>query len=85
MGDVRSHAANCGDRVLGIALSPDDHRELQIVELWGLPVLAWDEVPAGRYRLLCEATVVLIPDVDTVQELFDRWTYDLPRPMPAGA
>ena len=46
----------------------------------GLPVLAWEEVPQGTLRLLCEARGVLIPQVDTCQELLDRWNYHLERP-----
>lgn len=82
--DVNKHAADCGDRVVAIAFSPSDHRELCIAEIWGLPVLAWGEVMQGRYRLLCEATGVLIPNVDTVDELLDRWAYDLRRPVAAA-
>ena len=75
-----AHARECGDRVLGVALHPDDHDELSIAEMWGLPVLAWEEVPEGTLRLLCEARGVLIPQVDTCQELLDRWNYHLERP-----
>jgi hypothetical protein len=80
--DIERHGVDCGDRVLAVALSPSDHEELCIAEVWGLPVLAWGEVDQGRYRLLCEANGVLIPNVDTVDELLDRWAYDL---QPAGA
>jgi len=78
--DLEHHAATCGDRVLGIALNPSDHEALCVVELWGLRVLAWDEVPAGSYRILCEANGVLVPRVDTFEELMDRWEYDLQPP-----
>ena len=43
-------------------------------------MLAWEEVPQGTLRLLCEARGVLIPQVDTCQELLDRWNYHLERP-----
>lgn len=79
--DLEKHANRCGDRVLAIALSPSDHSELGIAEIWGLPVLAWGEVTDGRYRVLCEAEGVLIPNVETVDELRDRWAYDLQRPL----
>ena len=75
-----AHARECGDRVLGVALHPDDHDELSIAEMWGLPVLAWEEVPEATVRLLCESGGVLIPEVDTCQELLDRWNYHLERP-----
>lgn len=78
--DIEKHAQACGDRVLAIALSPSDHRQLSIAEIWGLPVLAWAEVDDGKYRLMCEAEGLLIPNVDTVDELLDRWAYDLQRP-----
>jgi hypothetical protein len=78
---LSSHARDCGDRVLGIALHTDDHRELCIAELWGLPVLAWDDMPEGTVRVLCESAGVLIPDVETFKELLDRWTYQLGLPL----
>ena len=81
--DLEQHAADCGDRVLAIALNPKDHDDLSIAEIWGLPVLAWNEVQEGRYRLPCERNGVLIPHVDTVQELLDRWAFDLQRPVRA--
>jgi hypothetical protein len=74
-----THSRECGDRVLGVALHPEDHGELSVAEMWGLPVLAWEEVPQGTLRLLCEARGVLIPQVDTCQELLDRWNYHLER------
>jgi hypothetical protein len=83
LGGVRdaldSHARECGDHVLGVALHPEDHGELSIAEMWGLPVLAWEDVPQGTARLLCEARGLLIPQVDTCQELLDRWNYHLER------
>lgn len=75
-----AHARDCGDRVVAIALHPDDHDELSIAEMWGLPVLAADDVPKGTLRLLCEANGVVIPDVHTVEDLLERWTYHLQRP-----
>ena len=75
-----AHERECGDRVVGVALHPDDHAELSIAELWGLPVLAWDVIPKGTFRLLCEALGVLIPQLDTFEELLDHWTYQLERP-----
>src|SRR3954470_3712523 len=75
-----SHARDCGDRVLGVALHPDDHDALSIAELWGLPVLASDEVPAGRLRLVCEAEAVLIPQLHTFEEVVEHWTYHPERP-----
>src|SRR4051794_13236210 len=79
--DIRTHAVKCGDRVTGIALNPEDHRELCIAEIWGLPVLACSDVEAGRYVLICEANGILIPNVDTVDDLLDRWGYHL-QPAP---
>lgn len=79
------HARGCGDRVVGVALHPVVHAELSIVELWGLPVLAWEEVTPGQLRLLCDAQGVLVPPVDTCQELLDRWQYHLEGPVADGA
>ena len=81
---LAAHARDCGDRVLGVALHPEDHGELSIAEMWGLPVLAWDDVPPGTLRLMGEAKCVLIPEVDTCQELLDRWSYHLERPASSG-
>jgi hypothetical protein len=78
--DFAKHEVECGDRVTAIALSPGDHEALCIAEVWGLPVLAWSKQQEGRYRLLCESNGLLIPNVDTVDELLDRWAYDLQRP-----
>jgi hypothetical protein len=43
-----AHARECGDRVLGIALHPEDLGELSVAEMWGLPVLAWEEGSTGH-------------------------------------
>lgn len=83
--DMAEHDRDCGDRVTAIALSPADHEALCIAEIWGLPVLAWNEMQEGRYRLLCEATGMLIPNVNTVEELLDRWAYALERPAEEDA
>lgn len=76
------HKRQCGNRVVGIALDPEAHEELAIAEFWGLPVLAWDEVPKGEIELLCESMGVLVPPHDTVDDLLERWTYHLDRPTP---
>lgn len=76
------HREDCGDRVLGIALNPVDHRELAVAEIWGLPVLAWDDVGAGDFRVLCEANGSLIPQLETFEDLLDYWTYRLQPPPP---
>jgi hypothetical protein len=80
-GDLESHASTCGDRPVGVALSPADHAELRVAEIWGLPVLAWAEIEPGHYKLLCEAEGILIPHIDTFEELADRWAYHLQRPV----
>jgi hypothetical protein len=82
-GVLDDHARDCGDRVVGVSLHPADHAELSIAEVWGLPVLAWEDVPQGKIRLLCDAQVVLIPRIDTCQDLLDRWRYHLERPLPS--
>lgn len=74
---VCDHDASCGDPVRGVALSPAEHELLGLAEVWGIPVLAWDDVAAGQFRLLCDRHGVLIPQVDTVDELLERWTYHL--------
>ena len=76
------HAESCRDRVVGIALSDRDWDELGIAEIWGLPVLAWDELDVGRVKLLCEANGSLIPPHDTVEDLQDIWKHRLR--VPAG-
>lgn len=73
------HDSHCGDRVAGIALNPEDHAKLGLAELWGLPVLAWDHVHQGRVQLLCDAFCVVIPQIETAEELIERWTYQLER------
>jgi hypothetical protein len=75
------HREKCGDRVLGIALNPVDHDELLVAEVWGVPVLAWDNVEAGGFRFLCEAMGALIPQIDTFEDLLEHWTYRL-QPTP---
>jgi hypothetical protein len=78
------HAADCGDRVIGVALRPDDHEALSLAELWGLPVLAWPEMRKATLRLLCEANGVLIPEVHTFDDVLDEWMYHLQRPADDG-
>lgn len=75
--DLDAHSSICGDRVLAIALHPDDHAAFGVAELWGIDVLAWAEIEKDRMRLLCQATGVLIPSVDTVDDVLDRWAYGL--------
>lgn len=77
--NLDEHDRTCGDRVVGVALHPSDHDELKLVEVWGLPVLAWENVPAGRCQLLCEAHGVLTPQIRTFEELQEHWTFALPR------
>jgi len=77
--DLEDHAAGCGDRVLGVGIHPADFDELAIVELWGLPVLAWAKVPQGTMRLLCESWIVLIPEIETYEDVLDHWTNRLQR------
>lgn len=77
------HARSCGDRVTGVALHPDDFLYLGLVEIWGLPVLAWDEVTRGGGRLLCDAVGDLIPEVHTVDDLLEHWAYGLEYSSPA--
>jgi hypothetical protein len=78
------HAATCGDRVLAIALSDVDWDELGVAEIWGLPVLAWDDIEPGRVKLLCEAEGRLIPPIDTVEDLRELWDYGI-RPAAPSA
>lgn len=66
---LEKHARECPDRVLAFALHPADHEALAVVELWGIPVLGWDQVDKGRLRLLCEADGVLIPPFETVADI----------------
>jgi hypothetical protein len=76
-GALREHDRECEDVVRGIALNPENHAELKLAELWGIPVLAWDDVAAEQFRLLCDGHGVLIPRVETAEELLERWTYHL--------
>lgn len=78
--DFDSHAATCGDRVLAVGFHPADFDELLIAELWGLPVLAFADVHLGAMLLLCEAWAVVIPRIDTYEEVVDQWTNHLQRP-----
>ncbi len=72
-----NHTATCGDRVLAIALSGIDWDELGVAEIWGLPVLAWEDIEPGRVKLLCEKEGHLIPQIDTVDDLTDIWDYGI--------
>lgn len=79
-----AHASDCGDRVAAVALHPDDHDSMAVAEVWGVPVMAFDDVAAGSFRLLCDATGVLIPEVETVNDLLERWTFQLDRRLPSS-
>jgi hypothetical protein len=76
------HARDCGDRVVAVALHPDDHDAMAVAEVWGLPVMAFEDVAAGSFTLLCDATGVVIPQVETVDDLLERWTFQLDRTLP---
>src|SRR4051812_32322359 len=68
------HAAGgCGDKVVGFAVSPIDLVRLQIVEVWGVPVLAAESVTPGVVKLLCQANGVLSKHYMTVEELLEDW------------
>jgi hypothetical protein len=77
---LEAHQEECGDYVLGFAVHPEYLDALGVVELWGLRVFAWDELEAGRIKVLCESDGVLIPEMQTAQELLDSWAFDLRRP-----
>jgi hypothetical protein len=79
-GCFDDHASRCDHRVVAIALSDSDWEELQIAEIWGLPVLAWEDVQPGRVQLLCEANCMLIPPYDNLADLQDVWNYRLQPP-----
>lgn len=74
---LHEHKDQCDDAVRGVALSPQDHARLNLAEVWGIPVLEWEDVAEGQLRLLCDRQGVLIPRVETVNELLERWTYHL--------
>ena len=63
-----------------VAVSNVDFDELMIVDIWGLPVLAWDKVEPGKVRLLCEAVGTVVAPHDTVDDLEDIWHYRLQPP-----
>ena len=71
--------------MLAIGIHPADFDELAMAELWGLPVLAWAEIPQGAMRLLCEAWIVLIPEVETFEDVLDHWTNRLQRSANGGS
>ncbi|MFI4984666.1 MAG: hypothetical protein ACHQAV_01605 [Solirubrobacterales bacterium] len=75
-----NHAETCGDWVTAIAFSEADFESLKIAEIWGLPVLAWDEVDPGRVKLLCQRESRLVPPHDTVEDLIESWEYRLQPP-----
>lgn len=82
---IEAHADDCGDRVVGVALSPKDFNGFQVAEFWGLPVLEWDEVDDDCFRLLCETTGTLMPDLETVDEFEEYCRYRLkPGEAPSG-
>jgi hypothetical protein len=76
------HAETCGDWIMAIALGETDFEELELVEVWGLPVLAWEEVGAGRVKLLCQRESRLVPPHETVEDLIEAWECRL-QPPPA--
>jgi hypothetical protein len=73
-----AHASQCGDRVLAFVLHLEHHETLSLVEMWGIPVLGSEAVEMGRVKLVCESNAVLIPPVDTFEDLLDRWTHHDP-------
>jgi hypothetical protein len=56
---LTDHTTRCGDEVHALAINSANFDLLDLTELWGIPVLAWDEVPPMRVRLLCESYVRL--------------------------
>ncbi len=65
---------------MAIALCEADFENLELVEIWGLPVLAWEEVSAGRVKLLCQRESRLVPPHDTLEDLIESWEYRLQPP-----
>jgi hypothetical protein len=78
--ELDGHAEGCDDRVVGIVISNEDFDELEVAYIWGVPVLASDEIERGRLELLCEAHGTLIPPHDTVQDILDHCQYRLETP-----
>jgi hypothetical protein len=77
------HARGCCEWVSAIALHPSDYKRLGIVEVWGLPVLAWDHVTLGCLQILCDAQGVLVPQYDTAEEVLAHAEHQLRRPAPS--
>lgn len=67
------HEADCSGHVVGFALDPSDHDRVGMAELWSLPVLAWNDVGAGDCRLICDRYGVLVPQVESLDDLLDIW------------
>lgn len=67
---------------MAIAISEQDFDSLELVEIWGLPVLAWTDLDSGRVKLLCQRESRLLPPHDTVEDLIEAWEYRLQPPPP---
>jgi len=67
--------------VVGIAISNQDFDELEVAYIWGVPVLASDEIERGQLELLCEAQGSLIPPHETVQDILAHCRYRLQSPQ----
>lgn len=80
--NLAQHDRDCDDWVSLIALHPDDLDDLKVVEMWGIPVVGWDDVPLGNVRILCEGKGFAVPEYSTFEELQETWKYALPRPEP---
>jgi hypothetical protein len=64
---LEQHASECGDEVHAVLLNPGNFELLGIAELWGILVLACDDVPPKRARIFCERLGRLEPVEDTEQ------------------
>lgn len=74
------HNAECCRPARAILLHPEDHAELNLLELWGVPVMSDERCRLGFLRVDCEASAWQI-EAELAAHLSDREVR--PQPQPA--
>jgi hypothetical protein len=78
-----SHNASCPVPAKAILLNPVDHELMGWDELWGLPVLPDDRVPAKRVRIDCDGSAYGIED-EVEEAIAQQTPAETPIVIPAG-
>lgn len=68
-GYLDHHEGRCAEYIQYLAMHPEDFEGLGVVEIWGIQVVAYEDVTKGTLRVLCDDQGCGVPDIETADEL----------------